>query len=168
MLFLGCVYSTSLSRHTDAAKLVTFCLNPARDNRGMAMHKRRFLETSTATSTFIGPQSVFVGDIRGVGHYVVSGEVRGDGDIRGGLHLSATGKWHGFIRAEAAIIAGEINGGLVVKDKLEIGSTAVIRGKVSARSVAIAKGAIVDGEIEITSDQPVTEFEERRVDTAAP
>jgi cytoskeletal protein CcmA (bactofilin family) len=128
----------------------------------MAMHKRRFLETSTATSTFIGPQSVFVGDIRGVGHYVVSGEVRGDGDIQGGLHLSASGKWHGYVRAKQAIVAGEINGGLWVEDKVEIGYTAVIRGKVSARSIAIAKGAIIEGEIEILSDQPVTEFEERR------
>jgi len=46
--------------------------------------------------------------------------------------------------------------------KLEIGYTAVIRGKVSARTVAIAKGAIVDGEIEVTSDTPVMRFEEKR------
>ncbi len=133
----------------------------------MGMHKRRFLESFTATSTFIGPQSVFVGDIQGAGHYVVSGEVRGDGDIKGALHLAATGKWHGFIRAQAAIIAGEINGGLSVEEKLEIGRTAVIRGKVSARSIAIAKGAIVDGEIEITSGEPLTEFEERRIGPGA-
>jgi cytoskeletal protein CcmA (bactofilin family) len=130
----------------------------------MLMQKRRFLETSTATSTFIGPGSVFVGDIRGVGHYVVSGEVHGDGDLKGGLHLAATGRWHGFIRASQAIVAGQINGGLTVEGKLEIGNTAVIHGRVSARTIAIAKGAIVDGEIEITSDQPVTEFEERRVE----
>jgi cytoskeletal protein CcmA (bactofilin family) len=53
-------------------------------------------------------------------------------------------------------------GGLIVQDKLEIGYTAVIRGKVSARTVAIAKGAIVDGEIEVTSDAPVMQFEEKR------
>ena len=115
-----------------------------------------------ATSTFIGPGSVFVGDIRGIGHYVVSGEVHGDGHLSGGLHLSASGRWHGFIVASQAIVAGEITGGLTVEDKLEIGSTAVIRGKVSARTIAIAKGAIVDGEIEITSDTPMLEFEERR------
>jgi len=57
-------------------------------------------------------------------------------------------------------------GGLIVKDKLEIGYTAVIRGKVSARTVVIAKGAIVDGEIEVTSDVPVMQFEEKREDKA--
>jgi hypothetical protein len=38
----------------------------------------------------------------------------------------------------------------------------VIRGRVSARTVAIAKGAIVDGEIEVTSGTPVMQFEEKR------
>src|SRR5271168_3759348 len=124
--------------------------------------KRRFFEASSATPTFIGEDSVFVGNIRGAGHFVVSGEVHGDGELQGGLNLSSTGSWHGFIQAQQAIVAGKITGGLSVKDKLEIGYTAVIRGKVSARTVAIAKGAIVDGEIEVTSDTPLLEFDEKR------
>ena len=126
--------------------------------------KRRFFEASSATPTFIGEESVFVGNIRGTGHFVVSGEVHGDGDLQGALNLSASGSWHGFIHAHHAIIAGKITGGLNVRDKLEIGYTAVIRGKVSARTIAIAKGAIVDGEIEVTSGAPVVEFEEKRDD----
>jgi cytoskeletal protein CcmA (bactofilin family) len=134
----------------------------AEDNKAMSEPKRRFLEGSAATTTFIGGQSVFEGNIRGAGQFVVSGEVHGDGDIQGGLNLSAGARWHGHIRARQAIIAGEIIGSLTVEDKLEIGYTAVIRGKVSARTIAIAKGAIVDGEIEVTSDAPVVRFEEKR------
>jgi hypothetical protein len=33
---------------------------------------------------------------------------------------------------------------------------------VSARTIAIARGAIVDGDIEVTSDAPMVAFEERR------
>jgi cytoskeletal protein CcmA (bactofilin family) len=128
----------------------------------MTEEKRRFLEGSAATPTFIGAESVFVGNLRGAGQFVVSGEVHGDGELAGGLNLSASGRWHGFIHAQRAVIAGKITGGLTVRDKLEIGFTAVIRGKVSARTVAIAKGAIVDGEIEVTSNTPVVEFEEKR------
>jgi cytoskeletal protein CcmA (bactofilin family) len=128
----------------------------------MSQQKRRFFEGTSATPTFIGTESVFVGNIRGPGDFVVSGEVHGDGELLGGLNLSATGIWHGFIHAEQAIIAGKITGGLTVRDKLEIGYTAVIRGKVSARTVAIATGAIVDGEIEVTSGSPVLQFEEKR------
>src|ERR1700735_3340008 len=105
----------------------------------MSEQKRRFFEGNSATPTFIGAESVFVGNIRGAGHFVVSGEVHGDGELQGGLNLSASGCWHGFLPAER-----------------------VIRGKVSARTIAIAKGAIVDGEIEVTSGTPVLQFEEKR------
>ncbi len=128
----------------------------------MTQPKRRFLDTSSASPTFIGAETVFIGNIRGTGQFVVSGEVHGDGELEGGLNLSASGTWNGFIQAQQAIIAGKITGGLSVKDKLEIGYTAVIHGKVTARTVAIAKGAVVDGEIEVTSDAPVVRFEEKR------
>jgi cytoskeletal protein CcmA (bactofilin family) len=128
----------------------------------MSEQKRRFLDIGSTTPTFIGANSVFVGNIRGTGQFVVSGEVHGDGELEGALNLSASGSWHGQIQAQQAIVAGKIMGGLSVKDKLEIGYTAVIRGRVTARTVAIAKGAIVDGEIEVTSDLPVVEFEEKR------
>ena len=128
----------------------------------MSEQKRRFFENDSVTTTFIGAESVFVGNIRGTGHFVVSGEVHGDGELQGGLHLSATGSWYGFVQAQQAIVAGKITGGLSVRDKLEIGHSAVIRGKVSARTIAIAKGAIVDGEIEVTSGAPVVQFEEKR------
>jgi cytoskeletal protein CcmA (bactofilin family) len=128
----------------------------------MTEEKRRFLDSSAATPTFIGVNSVFVGDIRGTGQFVVSGEIHGDGELQGALNLSASGSWHGHVRAQQAIVAGTILGGLTVEGKLEIGYTAVIRGRVSARTVAIAKGAIVDGEIEVTSGTPVVSFEEKR------
>jgi len=128
----------------------------------MSAPRRRFFEIITATPTFIGTDSVVVGNIRGEGPFVVSGEVHGDGDLGGGLNLSVTGSWYGNIQAEQAIVAGKIFGGVTVKDKLEIGYTAVIRGKVSARTIAIAKGAIVDGEIEVTSGAPMLQFEEKR------
>jgi cytoskeletal protein CcmA (bactofilin family) len=128
----------------------------------MGEPKRRFLESGSSTSTFIGAETVFVGNIRGAGQFVVSGEVHGDGDLAGGLNLSASGVWNGDIHAQQAVIAGKIAGSLIVKDKLEIGYSAVIHGKVSARTIAIAKGAVVDGEIEVTSGTPVIEFEEKR------
>jgi len=128
----------------------------------MSQQKRRFYESTSAAPTFIGAESVIVGNIRGAGQFVVSGEVHGDGELQGDLNLSVTGSWYGFIQAQQAVIAGKITGGLSVRGKLEIGYTAVIRGKVSARTIAIAKGAIVDGEIEVTSGSPVLQFEEKR------
>jgi len=105
----------------------------------MSDHKRRFLERTlqaSATATFIAADSVFVGNLRGRGQFVVFGEVQGDGDLDGGLHLSAKGRWHGNIRAHEAIVAGTILGTLEVTGKLEIAGSAVIRGSVSVRALS--------------------------------
>src|SRR5271170_5171434 len=128
----------------------------------MSAQKRRFFEGNSVTPTFIGAESHIVGNVRGAGAFIVSGEVHGDGELDGGLNLSVTGSWYGNIQAHHAIVAGKITGGLTVKDKLEIGYTAVIRGRVCARTIAVAKGAIVDGEIEVTSGAPLLHFEEKR------
>ncbi|MDP9011740.1 MAG: polymer-forming cytoskeletal protein [Pseudomonadota bacterium] len=134
----------------------------------MSEQKRRFLERTTLhvspAPTVVGADSIVVGNIRGKGQFVICGEVQGDGELDGALVLSAAASWYGYIRAHQAIVAGKIVGGIIVKDKLEIGHTAVIRGHVSARTVAIAKGAIVDGEIEVTSGIPIQEFAEKRGD----
>ena len=132
----------------------------------MSEPKRRFFDLHSAAPTVIGAGSVIIGDLRGDGEYVISGEVHGDGELGGGLNLAATGVWNGHIQALEAVVAGKITGGLAVKGKLEIGYTAVIRGSVSARTIAIAKGAIVDGDIVVTSGEPMLEFEEKRQDRA--
>jgi cytoskeletal protein CcmA (bactofilin family) len=134
----------------------------------MSEPKRRFFDLHSAVPTVISEGSVILGDVRGDGEYVVSGEVHGDGELGGGLNLAATGVWNGRIQALEAIIAGKITGGLAVKGKLEIGYTAVIRGSVSARTIAIAKGAIVEGDIEVTSGVPMQEFEEKRTHDTKP
>jgi cytoskeletal protein CcmA (bactofilin family) len=138
----------------------------------MSEQQRRFLERVAVQSvprispapTVIGADSIFVGNIRGKGQFVICGEVHGDGELDGDLILSAAASWYGNIQAHQAIVAGKIVGGIIVKDKLEIGHTAVIQGRVNARTIAIAKGAIVEGEIEVTSGIPIVEFEEKRGD----
>ncbi|HEX4152685.1 MAG TPA: polymer-forming cytoskeletal protein [Steroidobacteraceae bacterium] len=130
----------------------------------MSELKRRFFDLHSAAPTVIGTGSVIVGDVRSDGDCVLSGEVHGDGDLGGGLHIAVGGVWNGYIHAQEAVVAGKITGGLVVRGKLEIGYSAVIRGSVSARTIAIAKGAIVDGDLEITSGTPVQNFEEKRKD----
>jgi cytoskeletal protein CcmA (bactofilin family) len=38
----------------------------------------------------------------------------------------------------------------------------VIRGRVSARSIAMARGATIDGDVIVTSGEPIVQFEEKR------
>ncbi len=134
------------------------------DDRLRPQGARRFFDITPASPTVIGAGSVVVGNLSGAGPCVIAGKIQGDGDLIGDLNVAISGSWHGNVRARRAIVAGTIVGSLRVEEKLEIRRTAVIRGAVSARTIAIARGAIVDGKIEVTSGGSVQHFDEKRTD----
>ena len=121
--------------------------------------KRRLLDQLGGSPTFVAEGCRLTGDVETPGPLVVCGSVRGDGQIAGMLNMAAKSEWHGEIRAQRAVIAGTVVGTLSIEDKLEIGASAVVRARVSARTIAIAKGAVVDGEVTVTSGQPVVSFQ---------
>jgi cytoskeletal protein CcmA (bactofilin family) len=76
--------------------------------------------------------------------------------------MAANSEWHGEVHARAAVIAGHVTGRLVVDEKLEVGATAVIQADIVARTIAIARGAVIEGAVTVTSGQPVLRFDEKR------
>jgi cytoskeletal protein CcmA (bactofilin family) len=127
------------------------------------LSKRRLLDSlGGGAPTLVAEGCRITGDIETPGPLVVGGTIRGDGHVRGALSMAASAEWEGEIRAQRAVVAGKIIGALSVQDKLEIGATAVIRARVSAKSIAIAKGAVIDGEVVVTSGKPIVSFEEKR------
>jgi cytoskeletal protein CcmA (bactofilin family) len=124
--------------------------------------KRRLLDYLGGSPTFVADGCRITGDVETMGPLVLSGMIHGDGHVRGALNVAAKAEWEGEIRAEQGVVAGKIIGALTVSGKLEIGATAVIRARVSARSIAIARGAVIDGELIVTSGEPVVSFEEKR------
>ena len=124
--------------------------------------KRRLMDQIGDSPTFVAEGSRLTGDLESPGPLVVCGAVRGDGRIGGALRMSVTAEWDGEIHARAAVIAGRVTGRLVVEDKLEVGATAVLRADIVARSIAVAKGAVIDGVVTVTSGEPVMQFEEKR------
>lgn len=124
--------------------------------------KRRLVDQLGVSPTFVAEGCRFTGDIETAGPLVVCGTIRGDGRVGGALSMAAKSEWHGEIHAQAAVVAGRISGRVVIEEKLEVGATAVIRADIVARSIAVAKGAVIDGEVTITSGQPIVRFEERR------
>jgi cytoskeletal protein CcmA (bactofilin family) len=124
--------------------------------------KRRVIDQIGESPTFVAEGSRLTGDLETSGPLVMCGAIRGDGRIGGALSMAVTAEWQGEIHAAAAVIAGKVSGKLVVEDKLEVGATAVIHADIVARSIAVAKGAIIDGVVTVTSGQPVVQFEEKR------
>ena len=123
---------------------------------------RRLTDRAQSSPTLVGQGSLFTGHFDCGGDLVVAGEINGDCRIAGALTLSDTGHWQGNIAASSAIIAGEVHGDIVITDRLEIRKTARIHGSIRAKSIAIATGAVIDGEMAVTSNAPVVRFEEKR------
>jgi cytoskeletal protein CcmA (bactofilin family) len=124
--------------------------------------KRRFLDRSASTPTLIGAGSRIEGDLHCPGDLALAGEVIGKGEIDGLFTLAESGKWQGELRCEQAVIAGQMSGNFLVRQKLEIRQHARIEGKVSAQQIVIIEGAIVEAEITVLSGQAVQRVAEKR------
>jgi len=124
--------------------------------------RRRLIDQIGDSPTFIAEGSRLTGDLETPGPLIVCGAIRGDGHVGGALHLAVSAQWEGEIHARAAVIAGRLTGSLVVAEKLEVGASAVIRADILARSIAVARGAVIDGAVTVTSGEPVVQFEEKR------
>jgi cytoskeletal protein CcmA (bactofilin family) len=124
--------------------------------------RRRHADKVSVSPTFIGAGSKLTGNLECEGDLVVGGHVNGEGNVRSAFTLSEGGLWEGKIQAANAVIAGEVTGTVSVSDKLEIRKSARIRGIVIARIIAIAQGAVIDGEMSVTSGAPVVSYQEKR------
>ncbi len=124
--------------------------------------KRRLIDQIGDSPTFVAEGVRLTGDLETPGPLVVCGTIRGDGRVGGMLRMSVTAQWEGEIHAAAGVVAGRITGRLVIEGKLEVAGTAVIRAEIHARSIAVAKGAVIDGVVTVTSGEPIVQFEEKR------
>lgn len=126
---------------------------------------RRILDRPTGSLSLLAGGSRVVGDVITPGALMIGGHICGDGNIGGELSVSAEAHWEGDVHADSAVVAGRITGCIVVRKKIEIAASAIIRGRVIASSIAMARGATIDGEVTVTGNQPIVEFEERRAST---
>ncbi len=124
--------------------------------------RRRLLDRIGGTPSLLASGTRLVGDIETPGALMLGGSVQGDGNVRGELSISADAEWVGEVHAVSAVVAGRITGAISVTERIEIAATAVIRGRVSARSIAMARGATIDGDVIVTSGEPIVQFEEKR------
>jgi len=124
--------------------------------------KRRLLDRLSASPTFIGAGTEFIGDMACDGDLSVAGVATGECRIKGAFLLADKARWTGPVTANSAVIAGELKGNLMLDGKLEIHKDARIEGSIRAQTIAIARGAVVIGEMTVTSGQAITTFEEKR------
>jgi cytoskeletal protein CcmA (bactofilin family) len=93
---------------------------------------------------------------------VFCGVVEGDCDIDGPVTLAEGSRWKGTLRATDIIVAGVVEGDVIARQRVEISGTARVTGSLAGNSIAVAEGAIIEGEIKVTSGAPPVKFDEKR------
>lgn len=128
----------------------------------MKPFRRRIRDTARGPASFVAKGSKITGKLSGKGCYVFCGEVEGDCDIEGPVTLAAEGRWVGTLKATDVVIAGIVEGDVVAEMRVEIAGTARVTGSLSGHSIAVAEGAIIEGEIKVTSGEAPRHFDEKR------
>lgn len=126
------------------------------------MIKRRMRDRIGPPATILGAGARLTGTLQGEGHFLIAGQVVGDADIEGGLTLAEGARWEGAIRADDVILAGELDGELLARGRVEITSSARIRGRVVGSGISIAEGAVVEADLQSMGDAAIVKFDERR------
>lgn len=124
--------------------------------------RRRARDKNEKNPTVIAFASVFQGKLRSSVPVIVSGLMEGDGQVENVLTITKAGKWIGNIHAEAVIVDGYVKGNIVADKKIEVGPSGKITGNIKAGSIAIASGAVIDGDIKVTEHEEPYVFEEKR------
>ena len=124
--------------------------------------RRRFRDRTSGAPTLINEGCKINGVVTGKGDYQVSGEIEGDCEIDGTVTLTRTGYWSGTINAGNVVIAGHVEGDIVAAGKVEISNSARITGKVTGEAIAVAEGAIVEGQMKTTGRTDPIGFVEKR------
>ena len=89
------------------------------------------------------------------GKFASKENLRLDGKITGEVHctnrivMGESGYVKGIIKANEAVIMGELDGDLIVSGALTLKSTAKIRGNITAKLMSVDEGAVYNGECKI-------------------
>lgn len=126
------------------------------------MFKRRIRDVASGPATFVTPPTTIVGTITGTGAFVFCGIVEGDCDIDGTVTLARGAQWRGTISATDVVVAGTVEGDVRARQRVEVVGTARVTGRIVGHSIAIAEGAVIDGEIQVASGQGPHTFQEKR------
>lgn len=113
---------------------------------------------SNKVNTVIGKGTSLKGTLKAQGLVRIDGEMEGDLETDGDVIVGEGGRVTLDLKARHVAIAGYFNGTIEAGGKLELLSTGIVVGKVSARGLIIDDGASFSGNCEmIDQSAPVSD-----------
>jgi cytoskeletal protein CcmA (bactofilin family) len=107
----------------------------------------------TKVQTIIGEGTAIKGSINSNGVMRIDGTLEGTIEHLGQLVIGPKGRLLANVKAESMAIAGEVRGDVIVKDKLELLSTARLFGDVRCGQLIVHPGAVFQGQSRMAHDE---------------
>lgn len=116
-------------------------------------NKENKIEKFKDAETIIGGSVKVKGNFQGQGDIIVEGALEGSLKTEANLFIGDKARVVANIEAKDAIINGEVRGNIKAKNYLAIGGTAKIYGDVQYGEISIDKGASINGQILMISEE---------------
>ena len=123
----------------------------------MAKDRKDFADYSHL-DTLIGKDVVVEGKLISAGDVQINGRFNGELKVESDLIIGEHAKVQAEIEAVNAYIAGEVEGNITTKEKLEILETGRVNGNVNSQALSIEPGGILKGSSEmqeISEERPL-------------
>jgi cytoskeletal protein CcmA (bactofilin family) len=116
--------------------------------------------------TFIGENTNIKGDMTGDYDVIMQGKFNGKMNLHSLLLVKRTGNIKGKIKTDNMIIEGNVEGEIVVQNKIELRASGHFNGTLVCKQIAIEEGAFFQGNVNMDNGQEVspTYFKEKRKD----
>lgn len=122
----------------------------------MAKDRKDFADPNHL-DTLIGKAVVVEGKLESSGDVQINGQFTGEIEVEGDLIIGEQAKVKAEIAATNAYVAGEVEGTIEAKEKLEILETGRVTGNVTSQALSIEPGGILKGSSEmqeISEEEP--------------
>lgn len=123
---------------------------------------RRTLDGVGDFSTLIGHDSLLSGMLKGSDNCIFNGTMDGGCALDGALVVGDGALWKGDIEAATVVVCGQVQGNITAREKVELTSTARVTGSITGPALAMAEGAVHQGEIHMARASDVLHFKEKR------
>ena len=111
---------------------------------------RRRLEDQIGVENVIIPEGVEIkGSVNGPESMLIAGNLEGQVSSSGLIWILKGAKIEGDIKAGGVIIEGYVHGNIHSTGKVELRSTALIKGEITCSSLAVSKGCSIEGRVDM-------------------
>ncbi|MCC7522310.1 polymer-forming cytoskeletal protein [Candidatus Uhrbacteria bacterium] len=104
---------------------------------------------SRPAATIIAKGVKVDGDFGSDGDVVIDGEVKGSLSATGQLTVGTEAVIHADVKAGSAIVSGTVEGNLTADKRIDLKSTARIKGDLVSETLSVESGARIDGKLSI-------------------